>query len=311
MAENHAVVIGASGLIGWGVVNELLSKDSSSTGIFSRVTALVNRPIKRDESFWPNSHPSQPELLLVDGVNMMDEQEKVTTLLRDRIPDAHTITHAFYFVFRANDGDQEAEVQMNTSMMACFINAIESLTTSLKFFVFPGGTRGYGIYRPGGIFTAPLDESLIDTLPDDYAKTVTYPSFRRLLGKASEGKPWTWCEICPDAVIGFAPNGSGWSLAAHWATYLSAWRLKHGEGSEVAFPGTLAGYDSKFTEASTRALARFAIYASVLRPEACGGGRTFNVADAEGPSTMRERWPQIAAWFGKRGGSTVRWLSGK
>lgn len=97
MAENHAVVIGASGLVGWGVVNELLSKDSISAGTFSRVTALVNRPIKRDKSFWPKSHPSQPELLLVDGVNMMDEQEKVTTLLKDRIPDAHTITHAFYF----------------------------------------------------------------------------------------------------------------------------------------------------------------------------------------------------------------------
>lgn len=201
-------------------------------------------------------------------------------------------------VFRANDEDQEAEVAMNTGMMAGFINAIESLTSSLKFVVFPGGTRGYGIYRPGGIFTAPLDESLIGTLPDDYAKTVAYSSFRRLLARASEGKPWTWCEVCPDAVVGFAPNGSGWSLAAHWATFLSAWRLRHGEGSEVAFPGTLAGYDSRFTEASTRALARFAIHASALRPEACGGGKTFNVADDEAPGTMRERWPQIAAWFG-------------
>lgn len=187
---------------------------------------------------------------------------------------------------------------MNTGMMNRSINAIESLTSKLKFVVFPGGTRGYGIYRPGGIFTAPLQESLIDTLPDDYAKTVAYPSFRQLLTQESEGRSWTWCEICPDAVIGFAPNGSGWSLAAHWATYLSVWRLKYGEGSEVAFPGTLAGYNSKYTETSTRTLARFAVYASALRPDACGGGRTFNVADDERPGTMRERWPQIASWFG-------------
>ncbi|KAL1873593.1 hypothetical protein Daus18300_003960 [Diaporthe australafricana] len=292
--------MGASGLIGWGVVNELLSQDSIAKGAFGRVTALVNRPINRDETFWPSSHPRQPELCVVDGLNLMDDEEKVTTLLKDRIPDAGTITHAFYFVFRANEGDHEAEVEINTGMMARFVHAIESVTTKLKFVVFPGGTRGYGIYRPGGIFTAPLDESLIDTLPDDYAKTVAYPSFRRLLARASEGKAWTWCEVCPDAVVGFAPNGSGWSLAAHWATYLSAWRLRHGEGGEVPFPGTPAGYDSRFTEASTRALARFAIYASALRPEACGGGRTFNVADADEPSTMRERWPQIAAWFGCR-----------
>lgn len=89
--------MGAAGLIGWGVVNELLSQDSIAKGVFGRVTALVNRPIKGDETFWPSSHPVQPELRVVDGLNLMDDEEKITTLLKDRIPDAGTITHAFYF----------------------------------------------------------------------------------------------------------------------------------------------------------------------------------------------------------------------
>lgn len=97
MAQNHAVVIGASGLIGWGVVNELLSPDSIAAGIFGRVTAVVNRPINRHDTFWPVEHPSQPKLLLVDSVNLMDEEEKVIALLKDNIPDANTITHIFYF----------------------------------------------------------------------------------------------------------------------------------------------------------------------------------------------------------------------
>jgi len=97
MAQDHAVVIGSSGLVGWGVVNELLSQDSVAPGNFSRVTALVNRPIKRDDTFWPDEHPSQPELLMVDGVNLMDDGEKITAMLKDRISDAHTITHVFYF----------------------------------------------------------------------------------------------------------------------------------------------------------------------------------------------------------------------
>lgn len=66
----------------------------------------------------------------------------------------------------------------------------------------------------------------------------------------------------------------------------------------MPFPGSRAGYDAKYTETSTRTLARFAVYASTRRPEVCGGGKTFNVADAERPGTMRERWPQIAGWFG-------------
>lgn len=97
MAQDHAVVIGASGLIGWGVVNELLAQGSIAAGVFDRVTALVNRPISRDHMLWPDKHPDQPELLMVDGVNLMDDEEKITGMLTDRIPDADTITHVYYF----------------------------------------------------------------------------------------------------------------------------------------------------------------------------------------------------------------------
>lgn len=187
---------------------------------------------------------------------------------------------------------------LNVGMMTTFIHAVTSLAPNLQFVVFPGGTRGYGIYQPGGIFTAPLDESLVAAVPHAYAKTVAYPSFRALLEAASADAKWTWCEVCPDAVVGFAPNGSGWSLAAHWAVYLSLWRLVHGEEAEVPFPGTPAGYDSQFTETSTRTLARAALYAAVLESKRCGGGKLFNVADREAPGTMRERWPLLAAWFG-------------
>lgn len=318
MTGKHALVMGATGLIGWGIVNEILSADTIAPSAFNRVTALVNRPIKHEEMFWPPSHPKQPKLLVVDGVNLMDDEDQVLSLLRERIPDADSITHAYFFglqhqmskntktekltdarntVFRAGDGGV-GEVELNVGMMRTLIHALKSLTPSLEFFIFPGGTRGYGIYQPGGLLTAPLTESLVNTLPESYAKTVAYPAFRRLLSEASEGSTWTWAEICPDMVVGFAPHGSGWSLAAHWAVYLSLWKMVHGEGSEVPFPGTVKGYEAKFTEASTRTLARFAIYASVLKSETCGGGRLFNVADEEGPGTMRERWPLIAAWFG-------------
>ncbi|GAW26861.1 putative sirq protein [Rosellinia necatrix] len=152
---------------------------------------------------------------------------------------------------------------------------------------------------------------MVDNLPPAYAKTVVYPVYRELLAAASEGRNWTWCEVCPDAIIGFTPNGSQFSLALHWAQYLSLYAHNHGVGPssardpkatavEVPFPGTAAGAASLFSPVSAAEIARFMVYAS-LRPDTCGGGRLFNVADQEAPCTYGELWPQLAAWFGLAG----------
>lgn len=108
-----------------------------------------------------------------------------------------------------------------------------------------------------------------------------------------------WCELVPDAIIGFTPNGSGFSLAGHWANYLFAYKLVHSEGAEVPFPGTVEGYDAKFTETSSTTLAKVAIYAALHPGEF--SGRLINVADTETSGTMRERWPKIAGWFDLKG----------
>jgi hypothetical protein len=42
---------------------------------------------------------------------------------------------------------------------------------------------------------------MVSNLPRDYAATVVYPAYRKLLDEASKGKNWTWCEVCPDAIV--------------------------------------------------------------------------------------------------------------
>lgn len=42
---------------------------------------------------------------------------------------------------------------------------------------------------------------MVSNLPVDYAKTVVYPAYREMLDAASKGKKWTWCEVCPDAIV--------------------------------------------------------------------------------------------------------------
>jgi hypothetical protein len=156
--------------------------------------------------------------------------------------------------------------------------------------------QGYGIYIPGGTFTPPLEETLADHLPEDYAKTVAYPWIRKALTEASAGRGWTWTEICPDAVVGFSPNGSAFSLALHWAQYLSLYAHSQGAGAEVVFPGSAQGADALFSPVSGPILGRLAVYAA-LHPDRCGA-RILNVADADAPTTFRSLWPAIAAWFG-------------
>ena len=92
----HALVFGASGLAGWAVVNQLL-ENYPEPNIFSKVTALVNRPLNVAESFWPTS-PSRPELHLVSHVNLLEGTvEEVAKLLKNKVADIANVTHMFYF----------------------------------------------------------------------------------------------------------------------------------------------------------------------------------------------------------------------
>lgn len=89
-------------------------------------------------------------------------------------------------------------------------------------------------------------------------------------------------------------------MNAHWATYLSLYALVESKGAKIPFPGTESAYNAVFNEASAEIIARFSIWAS-LHPEKCGGGNLFNIADQAPPSSMRERWPAIAGYFGLEG----------
>lgn len=109
--------------------------------------------------------------------------------------------------------------------------------------------------------------------------------------------------------IGFTPNGSQYSLALHWAQYLSLYAYNHGIGpntqtkqgtAKITFPGNVASSKSLSTPVSSKTVARFMIYASV-HAEKCGDGQLFNIADNEKPCTFGEIWPQLAEWFGLTG----------
>ena len=97
--RHHALVIGASGLIGWAIVNELLSSSSSP---FSCITALVNRPLRIEDTFWPKERVGGPELALVSGVDLSIPDEIFESTFKHRVKSAETISHVFYFGTQLN-----------------------------------------------------------------------------------------------------------------------------------------------------------------------------------------------------------------
>ncbi|CCF40776.1 hypothetical protein CH063_02427 [Colletotrichum higginsianum] len=302
--RNHAIVFGAAGLLGWATVDQLLS-NYPTEGSFDKVTVVINRPLSEIEFFWPKESASRPSLQIVSGVNLNSTTEDLTRQLEDRVQGVKNVTHVFYFVFNQVADDHIRECEVNCGIMQRVVDSLTSLSSNLKSFVYPGGTRGYGIYVPGGTFEAPLKESMADNLSEDYARTVAYPWFREILAKASEGKQWTWSEVCPDAVVGFTPNGSGFSLALHWAQYLSLYAYNHGVNDksetpvEVPFPGNEGGYKSLFTPVSSRVLGRIAVHVS-LNGEKCDA-KIINMADSATPTSFSQIWPDLAGWFGLKG----------
>jgi uncharacterized protein YbjT (DUF2867 family) len=90
MPENHALVFGATGLIGWSVVNQLLSSYPVPQ-TFASVTAVSNRPVDASRTFWPESS----EIQTVSGVNLQNED--VTGQLKTKIDGIERTTHVFYF----------------------------------------------------------------------------------------------------------------------------------------------------------------------------------------------------------------------
>jgi|SRR5690242_21651805 len=97
MAESshHALVVGASGLIGWSVVNQLMQESPQQP--FHKVSALVNRTLELKDSFWPRPSPGRPELQLVSSVDLLCTEDELESFLRDNVVDVTSVSHVYYF----------------------------------------------------------------------------------------------------------------------------------------------------------------------------------------------------------------------
>ncbi len=88
---NHALVFGASGINGWATVNAILN-DYPGKDVFTKVTAMVNRPLSRETAIWPDD----PRLQIVVGVDLMKgTQEELETQIKENINGVENVSQVY------------------------------------------------------------------------------------------------------------------------------------------------------------------------------------------------------------------------
>ncbi|KAJ7309186.1 hypothetical protein DFH08DRAFT_1050243 [Mycena albidolilacea] len=138
--------------LGWAITNTLLD-GYPTPELFSKVSALTNRPLSLEIAQWPPSH----------GVDLLQHggQHALENELQMKVTNIESITHVYFsgraatphlrHLYYANNvgaalikiADPDEDIKLNVQMLERAVGAIEHLSKNLKFVVLPAGTM-YG-----------------------------------------------------------------------------------------------------------------------------------------------------------------------
>ncbi|GKT65446.1 sirQ protein [Colletotrichum tofieldiae] len=288
----HALILGASGISGWSLLNQACSHPTPTT--FKRITGTTNRPLTLEQA----QLPADDRLHIASGIDFTKSVDEVALSLKQRIPDADSISHVFYTAY-AKGTDLETQVALNTGLLEVAVQAIERVSSNLKVIILQTGGKGYGVTYPKEVKIRPPLKEDLPRIPAPWADGIFYYNQYDALKKLSQGKPWTFSEIRPDAIVGFAPTANAMNMAKGIGIYLTIHRAVHGDGAGVPFPGPEHGYHATHTDTFQDILSKLEIHAAV-NTTACGDGAAFNAADGQTVS-WSQVWPRLCEYFGLRG----------
>lgn len=238
------------------------------------------------------------------------------------IPGIELVTHV-YFASYAGHGSSFKELrQTNDLLLTNAVGGVEMCCPNLQFFTLQTGgkvsltpihlatndsstnhSQAYGVEfldHKEVSYNPPHHEST-PRIPAPLDQNIFYYSQYDILSRASANKPWSFCEIRPDAIIGFVPQNNAMNLAQALALFLSLWRdleIENETPRAVPFPGSREAWTALHNDTSQDILARFHVFASFKGSAV--KGEAFNVAD--GPAiTWEMLWPRLCDYFGLRG----------
>ncbi|NDL64964.1 SDR family oxidoreductase [Acerihabitans arboris] len=253
-----ALVVGANGIIGGRLIEELESRRWQVIGLSRR--GGIGRPAV--------------SYLKVD---LLDAQAT-----RRALRPLTGITHIFYAAYQ-DAPDWAGLVGPNLMMLKNVVEAVEPVAQGLEHISLMQGYKVYGAHL--GPFKTPARETDAGHMPPEFNVDQQHYLERR-----QQNKRWTWSAIRPGVVGGFS-LGKPMNLALSIAVYAS---ISKALGVPLRFPGKPGAYHALLEMTDAGLLARATIWAAT---EPNAGNQAFNINNGD-LFRWSELWPKVAGYFG-------------
>lgn len=257
-AKRQALVIGANGVIGRRLIEELIDQGWQVVGVS-----------RRGGESAPGVRHLQVDLL-----------DAVAT--RDALRPLSAISHVFYAAYQ-DAPDWAGLVAPNLQMLQHVVEGLEPIAPALEHISLMQGYKVYGAHL--GPFKTPARESDAGHMPPEFNVAQ-----QQYLEQRQTGKRWRWSAIRPSVVGGFS-LGNPMNLALSIAVYAS---ISKALGLPLRFPGKSGAYHSLLEMTDAGLLARATLWAAT---EPAAANQAFNINNGD-LFRWSEMWPKIAAYFG-------------
>ena len=192
-------------------------------------------------------------------------------------------THVFYAAFQPAPGaaaDYARNIEANRDMLVNAVTAIEGAASGLERVVLVTGTKYYGSHL-GPFKTPAREDDPRHAGPNYYFDQIDWLSARQ------RGKRWSWTELRPQTLCGFAP-GTAMSIVPVIAVYAAIMKEL---GRPLAFPGS--AWTSLYQVTESAHLANAALWAAT---EPRCANQAFNITNGD-YFRWCHLWPRIARVF--------------
>lgn len=259
MKKNHAVVAGATGVVGRRIA-EVLGADPAWD-----VVALARKPVD------------------IPGARFVQVDLTDREMSRAQLAELTQTTHLFYAARFDHKAGTPEPIETNTNMLRNLVEAVEPVAHDLKHVHLVHGTKWYASTL--GAFPTPAREDDPRSLSLNF-----YYSQQDFIARSQEGKRWTWSASRPHGILHMVPNAPR-NLILVVAIYAL---ISREMGLPLSFPGTEENYNAIYQCTATDHLVH-AIRFMADTP-ACAN-EAFNVNNGDYIRWSRV-WPAFARYFG-------------